>query len=69
MEGNDKIHTQADLNPRPENLYLLNMSLGWEEGRAGLCGGNKHHLILCRIEPRVVQFFNLVTGRSNLWEI
>ena len=27
MEDNDKIHAQADLNPRPENLYLLNMSL------------------------------------------
>jgi hypothetical protein len=69
MEGNDKIHTHADLNPRPENLYLLNMSLDWEEGRAGLSGGNKHHLILRRIEPRVVQFFNLFTGQSNLWEI
>ena len=32
MEDTDKIYAPADLNPRPEPRYLLNMSLGGEGG-------------------------------------
>jgi hypothetical protein len=30
MEGKDKIYALANLNPKPELQYLLNMSLGGE---------------------------------------
>jgi hypothetical protein len=30
MEDNDKCYAQADINPRPESRYLLNMSFDGE---------------------------------------
>jgi hypothetical protein len=54
MDSNNKLYTLADLNPRPEHWYLLNMSLSGEGGRSGRFGVDKTLFILPRIKPRLV---------------
>jgi hypothetical protein len=68
MEGNE-CYALADVNPKPELPCLLNMSFGGKGKRAGHFGENKNHLNLWRIEPRVVQYFKLNKGWSELSEI
>ena len=41
MEKNYKICVLADLNPRPQLWYLLNMSLGGEGGGLDVSGSYK----------------------------
>jgi hypothetical protein len=64
MESNYTIYNLADLNPRPESRYLLNMSLGGERVRSGRFGEDKNVLILTRIEPRLFQ--SLAYGQEGL---